>query len=347
MICTEYFDTLRDGTPVLQFVLTDGNSTARILNYGATIQSLVVADKHGKPVDVVLGYRTVAEYEQNDGYLGAIIGRFGNRIDRGRLCIDGREYALYCNNNGHHLHGGRVGFDKKIWSHSIEGDALTLSLLSPDGEENYPGNLQVRVTYTLQDKELKIRYYALSDRRTAINLTNHAYFNLNGGRGSIKAHELWLDSDYITPTDENMIPRGAFREVRNTPFDFNTSKKIGKHIHAKDIDIQRGSGYDHCYLLKNTVGEYGKYAVVKSRKTGICMTCYTDMPAVQLYTGNYLSQRGKEGYYKKHAGFCLETQAIPNNVNVPAYAAKGSSIYEAGREYIFTAAYRFSAIEEE
>ncbi len=342
MIEEKVFGRLSDGSEVVSYTLWDGQSYARILNYGATIQSIVVPDKEGNMVDVVLGYNEVEPYEKNGGCLGATIGRFANRIQDGKLSIDGQTYSLNRNKKGNHIHGGVVGFHKKIWTGEIQGDTLILSLFSPDGDERYPGNLTVRVAFTFQNGELKLRYSALSDKKTAINLTNHAYFNLDGEQsGDIRKNVLWLDSDTFTPTDENGLPTGAFRAVKDTPFDFNVMKPIGKDIDCEDIDLKLGNGYDHCYVLKNTGKKYVEYAVAKSEKTGIKMRCYTDMPAVQLYTGNYLHQTGKSGEYQKHSGFCLETQAIPNNVNVPAYAEKGSSIYAAGEEYTFTAAYAF------
>ncbi len=341
MITTSVFGKTKGGEEVLVFTLTDGNAYAKILNYGGIIHSLVYPDKNGVPTDVVLGYNDVAGYEDNDGYLGALIGRFGNRICKGKLTIDGEDYALYCNDKTNHLHGGKRGFNAKLWKHEIRGDELILSILSPDGEENYPGNLNVRVTYSFQGGALKIAYYAISDKKTAVNMTNHAYFNLNGeGEGNAAENTLWIDSDYITPTDETLIPYGEFRAVKGTPFDFNEPKVIARDLHAEDRDIRIGSGYDHCYLLKNGGGAYVKFATAKGNKTGITMHCYTDMPAVQLYTGNFLAQQGKSAYYGKNAGYCLETQAIPNNVNVPAYAEKGSSIIEAGQAYRFTTVYQ-------
>ncbi len=267
MITVSKFGQTKDGREVLCFTLADGECSVKILNYGGIIQSLIVPDKNGVPTDVVLGYNEVTAYEDNDGYLGALIGRFGNRIHRGRLSIDGQAYSLYCNDKGNHLHGGKSGFNQKIWAHEIVGERLVLSTLSPDGEENYPGNLTVRVAYSLIGGELKIEYYALSDKKTAINLTNHSYFNLSGeGSGSVDDTLLWLDGDYITPTDGELIPHGEFKAVRGTPFDFNTPKPIGRDIEREDTDLLQGSGYDHCYLLKRPCGEYGKYAKAYSRK---------------------------------------------------------------------------------
>lgn len=343
MITANKFGTTADGREVLAFTLSDGNRSVTVLNLGGTLQSILVPDRDGNPTDVLLGYSDVAGYEQTGGYLGALIGRFGNRIEKGRLVIDGKEYKLYCNDRGNHLHGGKVGFDKKIWSHEIKGDELVLRCVSPDGEENYPGTLNVTVTYSFIGGELKISYHAVSDKKTAVSLTNHAYFNMNGeGGGSSEDNVLWIDSDYITPTDDTLIPHGEFKAVAGTPFDFNIPKEIGKDVNGDDPDLKRGGGYDHCYVLK-TEGKLKKFAAVESKKTGIKMSCFTDAPAVQFYAGNGLNQEGKTVRYGKRAGFCLETQAIPNNVNVPSYAKLGSSILDAGEVYSYTAIYKFEA----
>lgn len=345
MIKQSVFGTTQEGKEVLAFTLQDGNAHVTVLNLGGTLQSIVVPDKNGKLVDVLLGYNDLHGYESNGGYLGALIGRFGNRIGKGAFTLDGKEYSLYCNDRGNHLHGGKVGFDKKIWAHEIDGDKLVLSIVSPDGEEGYPGTLNVKVVYTFRKGELKISYEATSDKKTVVNLTNHAYFNMNGeGDGSNGENILSIESDYITPTDVNLIPTGGFRAVAGTPFDFNIPKYIGKEIDADDIDLKQGGGYDHCYLLKNKCGEWVRYATVIGSKTGIVMSCYTDMPAVQFYAGNCLDQQGKSVYYGKRAGFCLETQAIPNNPNVPEYANKGSSVLEKGQVYSFSAVYKFTTV---
>ena len=344
MITEKGFGKTQNGEEVLSFTFEDGARSATVLNLGGIIQSVIVPDRKGVPTDVILGYNDVKGYQSNGGFLGALIGRFGNRIGEGKMTVEGKAYQLYCNDRGHHLHGGKAGFDKKIWSHEIKGDELILSYTSPDGEENYPGNLRVTVVYTFRDGELKLRYRAVSDKTTVVNLTNHAYFNMNGeGDGSILDNIMWIDCDEITPTNATMIPVGGFKKVAGTPFDFNTPKEIGRDIEADDIDLKQGNGYDHCHVLKNKCGEYVRYATVESKKTGIKMTCYTDMPAVQFYAGNGMNQNGKTGHYGKRAGFCLETQAIPNNVNVPEYAQRGSSYLKAGEVYEFCAAYRFEA----
>ncbi len=346
MITQRIFAKTLGGQEVTAFTLHDGDASATVLNYGGILQSLSVPDKHGRLTDVVLGYNDVHCYERNGGFLGALIGRFGNRIGEGRLVIDGKEYELYCNDRGNHLHGGKTGFNRKFWEHEIRGDELVLSLFSPDGEEHYPGNLKVQVTYSFCGGELRIHYHATTDKKTAVNLTNHAYFNLNGeADGTILDNKLWIDSDMIAPTNSTMIPIGGYRMVKGTPFDFNETKEIGRDIDEEDLDLMQGNGYDHCYVLKNPRGEYVLYAVAESRKTGIRMSCYTDAPAVQFYAGNGLHQEGKHNYYGKRAGFCLETEAIPNNVNVREYAARGSSLLGPDEVYEYTAAYKFSLAE--
>ena len=343
MIQTSVFGKTADGREVRAFRLKDGANEATILNYGGIVQSLKVAGADGEPVDVVLGYNDVAGYENNGGYLGALIGRVGNRIEKGHLVIDGTEYELYCNDRGNHLHGGKNGFNTKIWNYVFEGNGLTLSIVSPDGDENYPGNLNVQVHYSFVRGEFKIEYAAMSDKKTPINLTNHAYFNL-GGEGTCNVLDtiLTIDADRITPTDETLIPHGEFRDVTGTPFDFRKPHRIGERIGDEDDqDIRYQDGYDVNYVLNKKAGVYAKIAEAESERTGIVMEVYTDLPAVQLYTGNGLSQRGKTAFYNRNYGFCLETQYIPNGVNVPAYAALGDCMFERNKIYRTTTAYKF------
>ncbi len=346
MIHARQFGKTADGKTVLAFTIKDGKNEAVILNLGGIIQSLKVANKNGEQVDVVLGYNDVAGYENNGGYLGALIGRFGNRIEKGKLVIDGEEYKLFCNDRGNHLHGGKKGFNTKIWDYVFEGpdgNTLSLSTTSPDGEENYPGNLKVQVRYTFVNGELKIDYAAVSDKKTAINMTNHAYFNLDGeGSGNVLDTFLTIDADRVTPADETLIPHGDFKEVEGTPFDFRKPRRIGERINdTDDADIRAGGGYDINFVLNKPAGAYEKIAEAESEKSGITMEVYTDKPAVQLYTGNGLHQNGKSGYYNKNYGFCLETQFIPNGVNCPSYDALGSAFYEQNQIYHFTTAYKF------
>ncbi len=341
MITSKIFGKTQAGETVTAYTIADGAAHATILDFGGIVQSVVIPAKNGAPTDVILGYNDVAGYEMNGGYLGALIGRFGNRIGAGKICVDGKPYQLYLNDRGNHLHGGKEGFNRKMWrAERVNDYALALTYVSPDGEENYPGQLTVRVVYTFRGNELTIDYRATTTRRTVLNLTNHAYFDLNGEQeGSVLDHILFLDGDRITPTDPAMIPQGGFRDVAGTPFDFRTPKAIGRDIDADDPDLKQGGGYDHCYIL-NGAG-YREYGRVTGPKTGITMRCFTDLPAVQFYSGNGLHQEGKHAYYGKRAGFCLETQAIPNNPNVPEYEALGSSYLSPGEVYSHRTAYRF------
>lgn len=345
-ICKKEFGKMPDGRTVYAYTMKDGERELTVLNYGGILQKLVLPDREGRPVDVLLGYDDLGGYLHNGGYLGALIGRFGNRIDKGRLVVDGKEYALYRNDRSNHLHGGKAGFNAKIWEVEAGEGKLILSCFSPDGEENYPGNLQVKVEYTFQGGVLGIGYYALSDKKTAVNLTNHAYFNLSGeGTGTILDHELTIDSDRIVPTDDELIPRGGFRAVQGTPFDFTRPVRIGDGdgCRERDADLSRGGGFDHCFVLRRGRDVNKPYATLYSPARGIAMDCFTDMPAVQFYAGNGLAQTGKKGHrYGRCFGLCLETEDIPNNVNVPEYAALGSSLLGANEPYRRFARYAFS-----
>ena len=326
------------------YTLENAFLKATILSMGGILQSLVVKEKG---VDVVLGYDTPMEYLEKGGTIGAICGRFANRIRGGKLTVDGVEYALYCNDRGNHLHGGKVGYDKRIFTvEEHTADRLILTLFSPDGEENYPGDLHLKVVYSLEGSALKIAYEAVPNKATAINLTSHAYFNLNGaGTGSAYQHTLQINAPYYLSTDENMIPDGKFSKVENTPFDFRVAKTVasGDACLAHDTDLQKGNGYDHCFVLEKGRDTALPFATLCGDKSGITMLCYTTLPAVQLYAGNFLDMDGKGGYYGRGDGLCLETQAIPDNVNVPAYAEYGSSIYEAGQRYESQTIYEFIA----
>lgn len=333
-----------NGETVFAYTIENDFLKVRILSLGATIQSLVVKEKG---VDVVLGYDTAEEYLTKGGTIGAICGRFANRIRGGKLTVDGVEYALYCNDRGNHLHGGKVGYDKRIFDvEEHTADRLVLTLFSPDGEENYPGNLRLKVVYSLDGSALKIDYEAVSDKATAINLTNHAYFNLNGaGTGSAYQHTLQIAAPYYLSTDENMIPDGKLSKVENTPFDFRNAKtvKSGDAFLSQNADLKKGNGFDHCFVLEKGRDTALPIATLCGDKSGITMLCYTTLPAVQLYAGNFLDMEGKGGYYGRGDGLCLETQAFPDNVNVPAYAAYGSSIYAAGQRYASQTIYEFIA----
>ena len=335
-----------DGKEVFSYTLENAFLKANILSMGGIIQSLVVKEKG---VDVVLGYDTAEEYLTKGGTIGAVCGRFANRIRGGKLTVDGVEYALYCNDRGNHLHGGKVGYDKRIFDvEEHTANRLVLTLFSPDGEENYPGNLTLKVVYSLEGSALKITYEAVADKATAINLTSHAYFNLNGaGTGSAYQHTLQIAAPYYLSTDENMIPDGGFCEVENTPFDFRNAKTVasGDVFLSQNADLKKGNGFDHCFVFAKERNTALPFATLCGDKSGITMLCYTSLPSVQLYAGNFLDMDGKGGHYGRGDGLCLETQTIPDNVNVPAYAAYGSSIYAAGKRYYSETVYEFSVGE--
>lgn len=304
------FGTLSDGTPVTAARLENARGcSVTVLDYGATVQSLTVPDRTGRTVDVVLGYDTAAAYEANDGNLGATIGRVGNRIGGASFPLGGKTYALAKNDGENHLHGGVRGFDKRMWRMTAEGETLVCERLSPDGEEGYPGNLSVRVTFTLtEDCALCVRYDADTDRDTLVNLTNHSYFNLNGG-GSVLGHRLRLDAERFCENDAQCLPTGRLLHVEGTPFDFRAGKELGADIRSDDGQLRRFGGYDHNYVLSGRTA-----AKLFSAESGIALTVETDLPGMQLYTANFLTERAGKGgrTMARHGAVCLETQLFPN-----------------------------------
>ncbi len=337
MIRTRFFGRTKEGKEVLAFTISDGRSSVTVLNYGALIHRLVVPAKDGRLTDIVLGYRTVKEYEEHSGRMGAVLGRCANRIGGGKFTLDGVTYELSKNDGKNHRHGGFFGFDKKVWSYGIKGNTLALSIVSPDGEEGYPGNLKATVVYTFREGVLRIHYRAESDKKTAVSLTNHVYFNLNGeSSGSALGNELMLSADEVVELGKDRVPTGRFVKVAGTAYDFNETKTVGRDLGKAGAP----AGYDDCYVLRVREADT-PYAVAYGKATGIEMRCYTDMPAVQLYSAGGLDWQGKWCRYAAGAGFCLETEAIPNNVNQPAYAEKGSSVLDAGEKYDFFAEYHF------
>lgn len=318
-ISSQLFGHLPDSSSVYLYTLDNGNGCIiKVTNYGGIITSLIFHDKNDKPVDVVLGYDSLADYLKGSPYFGAIIGRYGNRIAGAKFSLEGREYKLAANNGLNHLHGGIRGFDKVVWqAEEIKTDSmvgLCLHYLSPDGEEGYPGNLDVTVNYILtNDNRLIIAYYASTDKSTPVNLTQHSYFNLNG-KGDIKSHELMMAASRYTVVDTALIPTGELRPVAGTPFDFTTPKLIGKDLNATG---GKPIGYDHNFVL-NTKSIDELAIRVRSPETGISMEVYTDQPGVQFYSGNFLdgSLIGKNGIrYNQYFGFCLETQHFPDSPN--------------------------------
>lgn len=339
-----------DGKEVSLYTLANaGGMEARITNYGGIVVSLKVPDRQGQLDDVVLGYDNLDDYTAgNPGYLGALIGRYGNRIARGRFTLNGVEYKLATNNNENHLHGGVKGFDKVVWTGRPlkvrNGVALELTYLSRDGEEGYPGNLRVRVIYTLTDSnELKIDYFATTDKDTIVNLTHHSYFNLAGaGNGDILNHKLMINAARFTPVDATLIPTGELKAVRGTPFDFTQSTVIGARINDADEQLKRGNGYDHNWVLNGRMGVLRRAAEAFEPTTGRVMEVWTTEPGLQLYTGNYLGEAkaGKGGKaYKQHYGFALETQHYPDSPNEPKFP---STVLRKGAAYRTTTIYKFS-----
>ena len=346
------FGKMHDGRAVQLFTLTNAQGAkATITNYGGILTSLLVPDKNGKMGDVVLGFDSVegytsALYEKESPYFGALIGRYGNRIAKGRFTIDGKSYSLPINNPPNSLHGGTRGFDRRVWQAtpgtSTDGPALTLVYQSKDGEEGYPGTLNVQVVYTLTDANvLRIAYTATTDKPTVLNLTNHSYFNLNHGPATdALGHELTLNAERFTPVDNTLIPTGALALVDATPMDFRQAHTIGERI-AKVPGAAPG-GYDHNWVLADAMrSELAPAATVYEPATGRTMAVYTDQPGIQFYSGNFLkgNLKGKGGVvYAQHYGFCLETQHFPDSPNVPRFP---STVLRPGKTFQSTTEYRF------
>ncbi|MCK4577366.1 MAG: galactose mutarotase [Candidatus Marinimicrobia bacterium] len=338
-----------DGSAVYLYTLTNaGGSQAKITNYGGIIVALTMPDRNNQLDDVVLGYETLEEYIENNPYFGALIGRYGNRIGRGQFTLDGIAYQLAANNGPNHLHGGEKGFDKVVWDAKevkVEhGAALRLTYHSRDGEEGYPGNLAVEVTYTLTDNnELIIDYLATTDRRTIINLTHHSYFNLAGpGKGTILDHELMIAADHITPVDDGLIPTGEIRATQNTPFDFTENTAIGARVDADDEQLRFAGGYDHNWVLSSKSEGLALAARVYEPTSGRVMEVLTTEPGLQFYSGNFLdgSNVGKGGkVYNYRSGFCLEAQHYPDSPNKDNFP---SVVLGPDERYTQQTIYRFS-----
>ncbi len=332
------FGKTPNGETVELVTLTNGNGvTLRVMTYGGIIVSLTVPDRAGRLGDVVLGYDSLAGYLRTSPYFGAIVGRYGNRIAKGRFSVGGTEYRLATNNGPNSLHGGIRGFDKVVWTaEAFEGDSgvgVRLGYTSVDGEEGYPGTLRVTVTYTLTARnEVAIDYQATTDRATPVNLTQHSYFNL-AGSGDILGHELTLAADRFTPVDSTLIPTGELAEVAGTPFDFRAPHRIGERIGHDDEQLRRGRGYDHNFVLTRPDSGLALAARLIDSSSGRTLEVRTTEPGIQFYTGNFLdgSITGKAGtVYRPRTGLCLETQHFPNSPNVPAFP---STILEPGRTY--------------
>jgi aldose 1-epimerase len=322
-----------------------------ITNFGATVVTLKVPDRAGKVADVVLGYDTLDGYENGTSYFGATVGRYGNRIAGGKFALDGKTYTLPKNNGENTLHGGIVGFNKRVWKAreiaSKEGETLEMSYLSPDGEEGFPGNLSAKVVFTLpaERNELKIDYTATTDKDTVLNLTNHSYFNLAGeGNGDILDHVLTLHAKEFTPVDKTLIPTGELRKVAGTPFDFNSATAIGKRINETDEQLVFGKGYDHNWVLSDAAGGRGLFIAAEAYdpKSGRKLEVLTDQPGVQFYSGNFLDGAKGKGNkpYPLRAAFCLETQHFPdspNHPNFPSTVLKPKAVFRSQTVFRFSA----------
>ena len=342
------FGYMPDSTEIFRFTLKNGNGfEVGIITYGGIIQSVLVPDSAGNKTDVVLGFENLKDYVEKNPYFGCITGRYANRIAKGKFMLDSMEYQLDLNNGPNSLHGGFKGFDKQVWdAEDFSNDSVAgviLTYLSPDGDQGYPGNLDVSVTYTLNNhNELRIDYNAITDKKTVVNLTNHSYFNLDdGGQTGILDHQLKINADFFTPTDETLIPTGEIIPVEGTPMNFTSFNTIGGNMDTSYRPIAIAGGYDHNYVLSSDDGELLLAAVVKEPDSGRKMEVYTTEPGIQFYSGNFLdgSLTGKNGavYHKNH-GFCLETQHFPDSPNQPDFP---STILNPGENYSSTTIYKF------
>ena len=341
------FEQEIDGKKVSLYVLKNKNNVqAAITNFGGRIVSLIVPDKDGNLTDVVLGYDKLKSYrKEGEPFFGALIGRYGNRIGKGKFALDGKSYQLELNDGVNTLHGGKNGFYAKVWdANQVNENTLELSYLSVDGEAGYPGNLTVKVVYTLTDENaLKIEYTATTDKKTIVNLTNHAYFNLNGeGDSTILDHELMINANAITPVDTTLIPTGALMTVEGTPFDFNKPVAIGARINDDHEQLKNGKGYDHNWVLNKKKG-LQSVATVRSPKTGIVMDIITEEPGLQFYSGNFLTGKDADGKgdksYNYRSAFCLETQHFPDSPNQATFP---KTVLKASETYKTTTIYKFS-----
>ncbi|MBL0177005.1 MAG: galactose mutarotase [Ignavibacteria bacterium] len=348
MVKRDSFGTLPDGREVFVFTLrNERGMEVRLTNYGATIVSILAPDREGRLADVVLGYDSLRQYLDGKHYFGCTVGRYANRIAGGRFMLDGNEVRLATNDGPNHLHGGVKGFDKVLWEAEErilpEGPAVLLHYVSTDGEEGYPGTLDVHVTITLTaDNTLRIVSEATSDKTTVVNLTNHSYFNLAGaGEGDVSGQILTIAANRFTPVDSTQIPLGRYRDVAGTPFDFRTPRAIGDRIDEDDVQLRIGSGYDHHYVLNRNVGGLILAARAEDPRSGRVLEVRTTEPGLQLYTGNHLDGTiGKGGKrYARRGGFCLETQHAPDTPNHPSF--QSATLHPGGKyhsetEFVFS-----------
>lgn len=327
-----------DETSVELFTVSNGSLSATFTSYGARLVSLHAPDASGATANVVLGYDTLDLYIADQTYLGAVVGRYGNRIAKGRFTLDGKEYQLPQNNDGNSLHGGAIGFDQRVWAAVPLADGVEFSLTSPDGDQGYPGTLAVTVRYTLSISALRIDYTARTDAPTIVNLTNHTYFNL-AGSGLILDHEITLPASAYTPVTEALIPTGELAPVEGTPFDLRRATTIGTHIDDDNVQLQRAGGYDHNWVF-GAPGEMKLAATLRDPASGRTMSVETTEPGIQFYSGNFVNAARTSGKYQKRAGLCLETQHYPDSPNQPAFP---STVLRPGDTMRSTTIFSFGA----
>lgn len=340
-VTTKCFGTTKEGAKVTLYTITNKNGlSVSAIDYGANIVNLLVPDKNGKMDDIVLGFDDIAGYEVNGCFFGAFIGRHGNRIGQAKFDLNGTTYELEKNDGENNLHGGTPGYHHVMYEAKTSENSVTFSRVSPDMEQGYPGNLDVSVTYTLtDDNELKITYDTKSDKDTLCNLTNHSYFNLKGhDGGTITDHIVTLKANAFTGTSDDLIPDGTLVDVTDTPMDFRQGRTIATDIDCDYPPIVLAGGYDHNFVLDKPEGVFEKIAEVKEETSGRVMEVYTDLPGVQLYTGNFIDKEEGKATYTKRTGLCLETQFFPNSVNVPGFT---SCVLKAGEKFTSITMYKF------
>jgi aldose 1-epimerase len=338
------FGKLPDGNVVDVYTLTDKQLTVRVITFGAHIASVMAPDKKGNVTDVVLGYKDLGGYLlDNKTYLGSVVGRYGNRIGKGKFSLGGKQFQLDTNNNGNTLHGGTTGFDRLNWTGKQVANGVELTVVSPDGDMGFPGKLTAHVTYTLAGDKLKISYSATTDKPTVVNLTQHTYFNL-AGHGTILEHMLTIDADKYTPTDALSIPEGPLATVAGTPFDFRKGTAIGERVNTPNEQLKRGGGYDHNWVLNGPHTLAKAAAVVTDPASGRQLKVFTVEPGVQFYGGNFLDGtfKGRDGAaYVKSSGLCLETQHYPDSPNRPDFP---STTLLPGKTYRTTTVFEFTNV---
>ncbi len=343
-----FYGKLPDGRNVYQYTLTNkSGASMKVINFGAIVTSLTAPDRNGKYEDIVLGYDSLKGYIDDKTYFGAIVGRYGNRIGRGKFRLDDKEYQLTINDGENHLHGGKAGFNKVLWDakevKDTAGPSIELTYVSADGEEGYPGKVTLSVTYTLTDKnELRIEYKGITDKTTILNPTHHSYFNLSGSfDNTILDHLLTIEADAFTPVDKGLITTGKYLDVAKTPMDFRIPTPIGARINDRFEQLIFGKGYDHNWVLKNYNGKIRKVAELYEEKSGRLMTIYTDQPGLQFYSGNFLNgtAKGKSTSYQFRSGLCLEAQCFPDSPNKPEFP---SVTLKPGQVYHQTTIYQFT-----